>query len=196
MTSHIAEPPPLPPGQRRRAALFPLHYGRTPKVDLDAWDLRIGGATASGEALRLRYEQLMALPRTTITTDHHCVAKVTVQGVTWGGIPAREVLALAPPAAHVEHVLLSAEYGYSANVRVEDLFSPRSLFVTHLDGEPLTPDHGWPLRLVLPHLYGFKGPKWVRAVDYLEHPQRGFWEQRGYHFGGDVWREERYAYQE
>jgi DMSO/TMAO reductase YedYZ molybdopterin-dependent catalytic subunit len=186
----------MPPGQRRTATLRPVNYGRVPHVDLGSWTLRIGGDTPDGEATVLTWPEFSALPRVQVTADHHCVSHYTTQDLTWSGVAARTVIDLAPPADDVGFVLLSAEYGYSANVRMEDLASARALFATHLDGEPLTPEHGWPVRLVLPHLYGWKGPKWVRAVDYLRHPERGFWEQHGYHFTGDVWREERYSYQE
>ena len=114
----------------------------------------------------------------------------------WTGVAVRTLLDLAPPARDVGWALASAARGYSATIRMEDLASPRALLATHLGGEPLRPEHGWPVRLVVPHLYGFKGPKWVQALEYQRTPQRGFWEQRGYHLVGDVWREERFSHQE
>lgn len=194
--SELAEPRAMPPGQRLTESLRPVHYGRVPTVDLTTWSLRIGGETLSGDPTSLTWQEFCELPRVEVTADHHCVSRYTTQDLTWSGVAARTVIELAPPADDVDYVLLSAAYGYSTNVRLEDLASARAVFATHLDGEPLTPEHGWPVRLVLPHLYGWKGPKWIREVDYLRHPERGFWEQRGYHFTGDVWREERYAYQE
>ena len=108
----------------------------------------------------------------------------------------RPLLERVPPAPSVTHVMVWAEYGYGANLRLEDFASPSALFVTHRDGEPLSPDHGAPLRLVVPHLYAWKGPKWVRGVEYLEQDRRGFWEERGYHNRADPWQEQRYSYQE
>lgn len=192
----LADPRTLPPGQRRSATLRSVHYGRVPRIDLATWSLSIGGETQDGGVTRLSWDDFCALPRTSVRADHHCVAKYTTEDLVWSGVSAREVVHLAPPATGVEHVILSATYGYSSSVRLEDLLSARALFATHLGGEPLTPEHGWPVRLVLPHLYGFKGPKWVAEVDYRSEPERGFWEQRGYHLTGDVWREERYSYQE
>jgi len=192
----LAEPRSLPPGQRRAETLRPVHYGRVPHVDLDTWSLSVGGDTVDGGDVMLGWAEFSALPRVEIIADHHCVSRNSTLDLTWSGVAARTILDLAPPADDVGFALLSAEYGYSTNVRMEDLSSARAVFATHLDGEPLTPEHGWPVRLVLPHLYGWKGPKWIRAVDYQRHPERGFWEQRGYHFTGDVWREERYSYQE
>jgi DMSO/TMAO reductase YedYZ molybdopterin-dependent catalytic subunit len=89
-----------------------------------------------------------------------------------------------------------AEYGYSANMSLDDFAGSAAILATHCNGEPLTPEHGWPLRLVVPTLYAWKGPKWVRAVEYLRSDRRGFWEERGYHNAADPWREQRYSYQE
>ncbi len=103
---------------------------------------------------------------------------------------------LAPPAPDVTHVTVWAEYGYSANLRIGDLLPENVLFATHHEGALLTPEHGFPVRLVVPHLYAWKGPKWVRGIEYLTVDRRGFWEERGYHNIGDPWREQRYSYQE
>jgi DMSO/TMAO reductase YedYZ molybdopterin-dependent catalytic subunit len=173
-----------------------VHYGRVPRIDLAMWSIRIGGDTLDGEAVTLSWAEFSSLPQTAVLADHHCVSRRTTQDLHWSGVAARTVMELVPPADGVEHVLVSAARGYSSSIRVEDLSSPRAVLATHLDGEPLTPEHGWPLRLVLPHLYGWKGPKWVVALDYQRYAERGFWEQRGYHMTGDVWREERYSYQE
>lgn len=195
-SSGFAEPRSLPPGQRLAPVLRPVHYGRVPRIDLATWSLRIGGNTRDENALSLSWADVMSLPQTTVRADHHCVSRLTTPDLQWSGVSARTIVELAPPADDVEHVLISAARGYSSNIRLEDLSSARALFATHLGGEPLSPEHGWPLRLVLPHLYGWKGPKWVGAIDYQRYAERGFWEQRGYHFTGDVWREERYSYQE
>lgn len=173
-----------------------MHYGRVPKLTLDSWSLSIGGATVDGSMTRLLWHDLEALPHVEVRADHHCVSRRSAPGLVWSGIPARAIVDLAPPADEAQWVMVSAAYGYHSNITVDDLLSPRALFATHLDGEELAPEHGWPMRLVLPHLYGWKGPKWILAVEYLAHPQRGFWEERGYHFTGDVWREERFSHQE
>ncbi|WP_226344929.1 molybdopterin-dependent oxidoreductase [Agilicoccus flavus] len=192
----ITQPRPLPPGQRRAGVLRPIHYGRVPRIALDRWRFTVEGETADGGMTQFSWETLNELGHTEVTVDHHCVSRRTVQDVTWGGIPCRALIDAAPPAASAVHVVAAAAYGYHANVTVDDLLSPRALLATHLDGEPLPPEHGWPLRLILPHLYGWKGPKWLLSLEYSTAPRRGFWEQQGYHFTGDVWREERYSHQE
>jgi DMSO/TMAO reductase YedYZ molybdopterin-dependent catalytic subunit len=173
-----------------------LHYGPVPADRGERWDLTVSGATEDGETHVLDTEAFAALPRTRVSGDLHCVTRWTVPDNQWAGVAARTVLELFPPAPGADHVMVWAEYGYSANLRLEDFASPRALLATHHGGEPLAPERGWPVRLVVPHLYGYKGPKWVRGIEYLTAPGRGFWEQRGYHAIGDAWREERWSYQE
>jgi DMSO/TMAO reductase YedYZ molybdopterin-dependent catalytic subunit len=110
------------------------------------------------------------------------------------GVPAQAVLDRVPVAADATHVMVWAEYGYSSNLTLADF--ARALFATHRNGEPLTPEHGAPVRLVVPQLYAWKGPKWVRGIEYLTADRRGFWEERGYHNRADPWLEQRYSYQE
>ncbi|MGZ4591335.1 MAG: sulfite oxidase-like oxidoreductase [Actinomycetes bacterium] len=186
----------LPPAQRHARGWPVLHYGPVPRFRPDAWDFRVFGATAGGEDRGLTFEQLQRLPRVTVVADLHCVTKFTMLDVEWCGIPTSAVLETVPPAPDVTHVMVLAEYGYSANLALADFAAPSCLFATHRGGDPLTPEHGWPLRLVVPHLYAWKGAKWVRAVEYLTEDRRGFWEQRGYHNRADPWREQRYSYQE
>ena len=185
-----------PPGQRYTDTLVPMHYGRVPRLHLERWSFTVGGATDDGGQTVFDWDTLEQMPRRTVQSDLHCVSKVSVAGLTWAGVPRAELVRRAPPEPGVEHVLFSAAYGYSAAVRLDDLDHPSALLATHLDGEPLTPDHGWPARVVLPHLYAFKGPKWVLAMDYHHTPVKGYWEQHGYHPRGRVALEERYAYRD
>ncbi len=191
-----AEERALPPGQRLASGWPVMHYGPVPSDRGERWDLTITGATESGVDHVLDAAALAALPRTRVVGDLHCVTRWTVPGNAWEGVAARVLLDRYPPAAGAEHVMVWAEYGYSASLRLADLASPRAVFATHQGGQPLTPEHGWPLRLVVPHLYAYKGPKWVRGIEYVTEPGRGFWEQRGYHAVADAWREERWSYQE
>ena len=186
----------LPPGQYLPRGWPVLHYGKVPRFAPATWDLRVFGATVDGAERRWTWPEFGALPRTEVTADFHCVTKFSVLDSTWTGVPTRTFLELAPPAPEVTHVMVWAEYGYSANLRLEDFASERALFVTQRDGEDLTAEHGFPLRLVVPHLYAWKGPKWVRGIEWMTSDRRGFWEERGYHNRADPWREQRYSYQE
>jgi DMSO/TMAO reductase YedYZ molybdopterin-dependent catalytic subunit len=186
----------LPPGQYIPRKLPVLHYGPVPAFHPDTWDLRIFGATESGAPHQWNWSQVSSMPRRELVADLHCVTKFTVPAIRWAGIPATDLLALAPPDPAVTHVMIWADYGYSANVRIGDFAADDALLATHRDGGALTPEHGYPLRLVLPGLYAWKSVKWVRAIEYLTRDRRGFWEERGYHNRADPWREQRYSYQE
>ena len=185
----------LPPGQYIPRGWPVLHYGPVPKVDLARWDFTVFGATRDGDRT-FDWAGFGELPRTDLTADFHCVTKFSVLGNAWTGVLTSALMAAAPPAPEATHALVWAEYGYSANLRLADFADPAALLVTHRDGEPLTPEHGYPLRLVVPHLYAWKGPKWARGVEYLTEDRRGFWEERGYHNRADPWQEQRYSYQE
>ena len=184
----------LPPGQYIPRGWPVLHYGPVPKFKPETWDFKVFGAT---EAERhWTWQQLAELPRAEVRADFHCVTKFSVLDSTWTGISTSVFLDLVPPLSDVTHVMVWAEYGYSANMTLTDFASEQALFVTHRDGEPLSAEHGFPLRLVVPHLYAWKGPKWVRGVEYMSRDRRGFWEERGYHNRADPWFEQRYSYQE
>ncbi|HET8616492.1 MAG TPA: molybdopterin-dependent oxidoreductase [Actinomycetales bacterium] len=186
----------LPPGQRRATSWRVMHYGRVPAIDPTTWTVTVTGATLDGSDHALGLDELQALPRVRIVADLHCVSRWTIPDLVWEGVAGRTLVDLFPPRDDVEHVRVWAAYGYSATIRLEDLVAGRTLLATATGGAPLTPEQGWPVRLVVPHLYGFKGPKWLRSVEYLTEPVRGFWEERGYHLHGDPWRQERYSYQE
>ena len=190
------QPRALPPGQKT-ANGFPIrHYGPVPRFRPDTWRLTVNGATADGAEHHLDVQDFAALHRDRVVGDLHCVTKWTVLDNVWEGVLARTLMAAVPPAAGVTHVMAWAEYGYSTNLRIEDFDSAHTILATHRGGAPLTAEHGWPLRLVVPHLYGYKGPKWLRMIEYLTAERRGYWEERGYHTIGSPWYEQRYSYQE
>jgi DMSO/TMAO reductase YedYZ molybdopterin-dependent catalytic subunit len=195
-TPAAASEPHLPPGQYVPAAWPVLHYGPVPTFHPDTWDLRVLGATESGSEHRWSWDELGHLPRCQVVADFHCVTKFTIPGIAWEGIAAAELLRAVPPDAAVTHVMVWADFGYSANLAIADFAADDTLFATHRDGNELTPEHGYPLRLVVPSRYAWKSVKWVRAVEYLTRDRRGFWEERGYHNTADPWREQRYSYQE
>ncbi len=186
----------LPPGQSLAAGWPVMHYGPVPRGELADWELSITGDTHDGADFVLTAAEFAALPQVEVVGDLHCVTRWTVPQNRWRGVLMRTILELCPPATSADHALAWAEYGYSTNIRVSDLSSARAIVATHHNGEPLAPERGAPVRLVLPHLYGYKGPKWFRGIEYLAEPGRGFWEQRGYHAVGDPWRQERWSYQE
>ncbi|MFI0721103.1 sulfite oxidase-like oxidoreductase [Streptomyces sp. NPDC021224] len=186
----------LPPGQRNQRGWPVTHYGPVPRFKPDRWEFRVFGATADGGTTSWKHPEFSALPYDTVVADFHCVTKFSMLGIEWGGVATSTVVKLAPPADDVTHVMVWAEYGFSSNLRIEDFLDDQSIFATHKGGEPLTAEHGFPVRLVVPRLYAWKGPKWVRGIEYMTADRRGFWEERGYHNLGDPWQEQRYSYQE
>ncbi|MFJ3544361.1 molybdopterin-dependent oxidoreductase [Streptomyces rubiginosohelvolus] len=186
----------LPPGQRPVAGWPVSHYGPVPRFRPERWDLKVFGATRGTATRSWSWDEVTALPRVTVVADLHCAQGTTSLNHEWFGVPAATILDLVPPAEGVTHVMAWAEYGYSANLRLADFTASTTLLATHRGGEPLTAEHGFPLRLVAPHLYGYKSPKWLRGIEYLTLDRPGFWEERGYHHIGDVWTGRRYAYQD
>ncbi|MFE2163516.1 molybdopterin-dependent oxidoreductase [Streptomyces sp. NPDC059447] len=186
----------LPPGQKPAKGWPVSHYGPVPRFRPNHWSLQVFGATATGEKYSWTFDEVTAMPTVTITADLHCASGTSTLGHEFFGIPADALLKLTPPAPEATHIMAWAEYGYSANLRPADFASDRTIMATHHGGEPLTAEHGFPLRLVVPHLYGYKGPKWLRAIEYMDQDRRGFWEERGYHNIADPWTEQRHSYQE
>jgi DMSO/TMAO reductase YedYZ molybdopterin-dependent catalytic subunit len=180
----------LPPGQSLTLKWPVLHYGSIPRFDSEHWDFRVTGLVA--HPLRFTWNEFNQLPRVQTTSDFHCVTRWSRFDNRWDGVAVREILSRCAPLHDVKYVLIHAEQGYTANVPLADLDRDDVLLATRHDGEPLTPEHGYPLRLIVPQLYAWKSVKWVRGLELLDHDQAGFWEQNGYHMRGDPFQEQRF----
>ncbi len=185
------DPARLPPGQYHTERFPVLHVGDVPAWDPATWDFRIFGAVTAER--RLSWDELRALPSTTITTDIHCVTKWSKFDTGWTGVKFTDVLALVEVAPEAAFVIGHAEYGYTANVPLADLLHDNVLLAWAYDGQPLEPKHGAPLRLVVPPLYFWKSVKWLRGIELSTRDVPGFWERNGYHNYGDPFREQRYT---
>lgn len=186
----VVEPGRLPPGQVLTEKWPVLHYGSVPRIDQAKWSFRIFGLVES--PLQFTYEQLMSLPKTTVQCDIHCVTQWSRFDNTFEGIPFQEVLARARPKPEVTHVMAHCEQGFTTNIPLADLDRDDVLLAYRHDGKDLTLEHGWPLRLVVPHLYFWKSAKWIRGLEFMSQDRPGFWESNGYHMRGDPFKEERY----
>lgn len=184
------DPDRLPPGQYATDRFPVLHAGDVPDVDLAAWSFEIRGLV--GKPGKWTWEEFSALPATRMVADIHCVTKWSRFDTEWDGVAVSEVWSRIDAAPEATHVLVDAEQGYTANLSVSDFVRPENLFATHYGGRPLDPEHGWPARLVVPHLYFWKSVKWVRGFEVRAADTPGFWERSGYHMRGDPWAEERY----
>ena len=181
----------LPPGQSLTLKWPVLHYGSVPRFDPERWDFHVFGMVAIPE--RWSWPEFAKLPRVETQSDFHCVTRWSRFDNRWSGVAMREILKIVQPLPEARFVLVHAEQGYTANVPLVDLDRDEVLIATHHDGEPLSPDHGYPARLIVPHLYAWKSVKWVRGLEFLDRDAAGFWERNGYHMYGDPWREERHS---
>ena len=181
----------LPPNQVATLKWPVLHYGSVPRFDPERWDFRVYGAV--DEPARWDWNAFNKLPKSTMTSDFHCVTRWSRFDNHWKGVRVVDVLDMLRIKPEAKFVLVHAEQGYTANVPLEDMMRENALLATHHDEEPLTADHGYPVRLVVPHLYGWKSVKWVRGFEMLERNVAGFWEQNGYNMYGDPWKEQRFS---
>ena len=186
------DPARLPPGQYLTQKWPVLHTGSVPHVDLATWDFTVEGEVE--HPLRLTFDELKALPQIDVTTDIHCVTRWSRFDTSFHGVHWRELAKLAKPKPTARFVVAHAEHGFTSNLPLEALDDENALIAWDADGEPLAPDHGWPLRLVVPSRYFWKSAKWLRGLELRSTDEPGFWERYGYHNDADPWREERYGF--
>ncbi|MBI2238969.1 MAG: sulfite oxidase-like oxidoreductase [Actinobacteria bacterium] len=184
----------VPPGQRLVKGWPVLHFGPIPRFDESEWDLRVFGLVENPYALS--YAELKALPNVKVGADMHCVTGWTTLDNEWEGVSFRTLVERAGPLPEANWVIAHCEHGYTSNLSLEAMDDDDVLVAWANRGEPLEPEHGFPLRLVVPKRYAWKSAKWLRGLELVAHNERGFWEVRGYHTHADPWREERYSYQE
>ncbi|HEY8503929.1 MAG TPA: sulfite oxidase-like oxidoreductase [Gemmataceae bacterium] len=185
----------IPPGQVLTRKWPVLHAGEVPPFDPEAWDFYIFPKPLVKEPKRFTYAEFMALPKTKVFADMHCVTRWSKLDNLWEGVATRELLNHVELDPRAKFVMVHCEYGFTTNLPVEDFFGEDCLFAYRHNGQDLEPDHGWPLRLVVPRLYAWKSAKWVRGIEFMEEDRPGFWESwehGGYHMRGDPWAEERY----
>ena len=186
------DPARLPPGQHLTEKWPVLHAGDVPRIDLSTWEFRIWGQVE--EPLVLTLEQLRELPATEVTTDIHCVTRWSRFDARFKGVHWRELAKLCRPKPSARFAVAHAEAGFTSNVPLSALEDEHALVVYEADAEPLTPDHGWPLRLVVPSRYFWKSAKWLRGLELSATDRPGFWERYGYHNDADYWKEQRYGF--
>ena len=186
------DPKRLPPGQTLTAPdKWPLlHFGPVPRTDLANWDLRVFGQVE--HELSLTYEEVRALPAKEVVADIHCVTAWSRLGDRWAGVPIQALLELVKPKPEAHYVMAHCEYGYTTSLPLEVLDDDDVLLCTGWNGQDLSVEHGWPLRLLVPKKYFWKSAKWLRGLEFMAKNRLGFWEQRGYHDDADPWLEQRY----
>jgi DMSO/TMAO reductase YedYZ molybdopterin-dependent catalytic subunit len=180
----------LPPGQYLTDRFPVLHVGDVPTYAPGEWNLTVNGLV--DRPFTLTFEELTALPSVTITTDIHCVTKWSKFDTVWRGVKLKDLLDMAGIQSDATHVMGHAEYGYTANLPMEDALRDESMVVWEYEGEAIEPIHGGPVRLLVPNLYFWKSPKWLRGIELMNADKPGFWERNGYHMYGDPFLEQRH----
>ncbi len=190
----------MPPGQSLTNRFPVLHYGPVPRFNPATWDFSVWGEVE--QPLRLTWDEFNQLPRTKVVMDLHCVTKWSKFDTLWEGVAVRTLLnlGLLKPKPEAKYVMEHAEYGFTTNLPLEVVLQENFLMATHYNGEPLSPDHGYPLRGVVGAIPGkemedpylWKGAKWLRGLELMTENRRGFWEQAGYHNNANIWQEERF----
>lgn len=184
----------LPPGQTLTDKFPVLSYGPTPRFDPAKWDFRVVGMVE--KPLQFTYEQFLALPQTRQVSDFHCVTTWSRYNNAWEGVKVLDLMKMVSLTPDARFVIVHCDGGYTTNLPLNEFLDDDVILAHRHDGRDLEPDHGWPLRLVVPKLYAWKSAKWVRGIEFSDIDRRGFWEVRGYHNHADPWREERYSFQE
>ncbi len=184
----------IPPGQALTTKWPVLTYGLTPRFDPRTWTFRCFGLVE--EEVAWTWEDFLKLPRTEVRCDIHCVTRWSRLDNRFEGVHIREIMKRVRLKPEARYVMLHADPDYTTNLPLGDLVDDDVLLALTHDGQPLTADHGGPLRLVVPKLYFWKSAKWLRAFEFLDVNPPGFWELNGYHMRADPWKEERYSDQE
>ncbi len=190
VSSDTTRPERIPPRQVRTVKWPILHAGPTPEFEPDRWDLSLFPSPLIAPLLRWTWPEFQTLPRSKVFADMHCVTRWSKLDNLWEGVRTADLVRGVTIAPEVQFVMVHCEYGFSTNMPLADFLADDALLATHHDGQPLTPDHGFPLRLVIPKLYAWKSAKWVRGIEFMTADRPGYWERPengGYHMHGDPW---------
>ena len=182
----------VPPGQVVTERFPVLHEGDLPHIKIAQWRIRLFGLVTAERVFD--WASFRALPSTSIKADVHCVTRWSKLDTVWSGVATRDLVQAVTPSPSAHYVLVHAAGGYTANLELDAFLAADALFAWAFDGQPLSPQHGWPLRLVVPGRYFWKSVKWVDSVKFLAENRPGYWEERGYHMVGDPWLEERFGW--
>jgi DMSO/TMAO reductase YedYZ molybdopterin-dependent catalytic subunit len=195
ISSDTRRPDRLPPGQVQTHKWPVLHAGEVPPFNPETWDLTVFPVPLVNHTTAFNWAEFQALPQTKVFADMHCVTRWSTLNNLWEGVLTTELLKYVQPTPEARFVMIHCEYGFSTNLPIADFLSYDALFALRHNGQPLTPDHGYPVRLVIPRLYAWKSAKWVRGIEFMTDDRPGFWEEHqngSYHMRGDPWTESRF----
>lgn len=181
----------VPPGQHVVRHFPVLQAGTVQHISRQEWSLTVDGLIEP--RLRFTFDDLLSLPSVEQVCDIHCVTGWSKLDTRWRGVRPRDLLAHATVSSQARHVLVYGEPGWTTNLPLEEFFREDVLIAYEYEGEPLSDEHGGPVRLLVPSLYFWKSAKWMTRIEFLEQQKLGYWESVGYHELGDPWQEQRYA---
>lgn len=181
----------IPPGQYRTEKFPVLTHGQVSKVNPEHWRFHVSGLVE--EEVTWSYDEFVSLPQIDIQADFHCVTRWSQLDNVWSGVSVAEVMSRIRLREDARYVMASGHGGYTTNIPLADFLEDDVLFAHSRNGEPLSAEHGWPLRLIVPKLYAWKSAKWVNGLEFMAADRPGFWESCGYHNHGDPWKEERFS---
>ena len=180
----------VPPGQRLAKGFPVLTYGETPNIKTDQWQLRVWGLATPKT---FNWSDMLSMPQHECTKDFHCVTRWSKLDVKWTGIKVTDFMEHVELDPQTTHVMQHCYGGYTTNLTLAEFIQEDNFFAHTLFGEPLSNEHGGPMRTVIPHLYAWKSAKWISGLEFLDHEELGFWECNGYHRRGEPWAQERYS---
>ena len=183
--------PKVPPGQYATEKFPVLTFGKSQTIDTKDWRLDISGLVEN--KLTLDWRQFTNIEKVTVNSPFHCVTQWSRMENKWEGVSFKKLVQLAKPKSEAKYVMIYCYGEYTTNLRLDILMDIDVLLAYRHDDAPLSAEHGGPVRLVVPKLYGWKSAKWVKGLEFLSENSRGFWEKRGYHMDGDPWKEQRFT---
>ena len=180
----------VPPGQHLAKGFPVLTYGATPQVSTEEWEFRVWGLV---KPKKVKWSDFMELPHSEFTADFHCVTRWFKLNVKWTGIKVTDFMKAIGVEPKATHIMEHCYGGYTTNIAIEDFVREENFFAFKLFDEPLSAEHGGPMRTIVPHLYAWKSAKWINSLEFLDHEELGFWERNGYHRRGEPFQEQRYS---
>jgi DMSO/TMAO reductase YedYZ molybdopterin-dependent catalytic subunit len=193
-TDHLNNDKRLPPGQILTCRFPILHEGEIPTYDIKTWNLRVFGKVS--KEISLTYEDILKMPQTKVVCDIHCVTRWSRFDNSFIGVKVSDFFKEIGVVTNSDYVMIHADHDYTANLNLADLMREDVILAHTFEDNPLTDKHGWPLRLIVPHLYFWKSVKWLRGFEFIDENKAGFWEENGFHLNGDPFKEERFSDEE
>ncbi|MHB1679151.1 MAG: molybdopterin-dependent oxidoreductase [bacterium] len=181
----------IPPHQRKVDELIQLDLGYVPEININDYRLTINGDIEN--PVIFTYDDIVNIGNDKVIDDFHCVTGWTLESAEWEGVLAKKIASMVKPLQDAKYVLIGSYDGYTTNVDIDFFLKDNSLLALKHNGNTLMPEHGFPVRLIIPDKYAYKSAKWIKVIKFLKKEELGYWEKRGYSNNADPFKEERYT---